>query len=81
MANLPLATQRPNTIWNADTYDAERRRLIPCFDELSSSASELIVRFCAESPRILDLGAGTGILSAAIAERVPAAQLHLLDAD
>ena len=69
----------PNTIWNASTYDTERRRLIPCFDEFYGAASELVVRFCADSPRILDLGAGTGILSAAIAERVPMAQLHLLD--
>src|SRR6187200_1215812 len=69
-----------STVWNASTYDTERRRLIPCFDEFYGTVSELIVRFCPEAPRILDLGAGTGILSAAIADRVPAARLHLLDA-
>lgn len=69
-----------STVWNATTYDTERRRLIPCFDEFYGSVSELAVRFCPDSPRILDLGAGTGILSAAIAERLPTAQLHLLDA-
>ncbi len=69
-----------STIWNASTYDTERRRLIPCFDEFYGTVGELIARFCPESPRILDLGAGTGILSAAIAERRPTAQLHLLDA-
>ena len=69
-----------STVWNASTYDTERRRLIPCFDEFYGTAAELAARFCPESPRILDLGAGTGILSAAIVDRIPGAQLHLLDA-
>ena len=69
-----------NTVWNASTYDIERRRLIPCFDEFYGTVSELIVRSSPDSPRILDLGAGTGILSAAIIDRVPTARLHLLDA-
>jgi tRNA (cmo5U34)-methyltransferase len=69
-----------STVWNASTYDTERRRLIPCFDEFYGTAGELVARFCPEAPRILDLGAGTGLLSAAIMDRVPTAQLHLLDA-
>jgi tRNA (cmo5U34)-methyltransferase len=69
-----------SNVWNASTYDRERRRLVPCFDEFYGTVGELIARFCPEAPRILDLGAGTGILSAAIAEREPAARLHLLDA-
>jgi tRNA (cmo5U34)-methyltransferase len=67
-------------VWDASTYDSERRRLVPCFDEFYGTVSELIVRFCPTEPHILDLGAGTGILSAAIAGRVPRARLHLLDA-
>ena len=67
-------------VWNAEVYDSERRRLIPCFDAFYGAVTELVVRFCPNSPRILDLGAGTGILSAAIADRVPTAQLYLLDA-
>jgi tRNA (cmo5U34)-methyltransferase len=68
------------TIWNASTYDTERRRLIYCYDEFYGSVAELVARFCPSSPRILDLGAGTGILSAAIVDRIPTAHLHLLDA-
>lgn len=69
-----------NTIWNASTFDKERRRLIPCFDEFYGTVAELVARFCPGSPRILDLGAGTGILSTAILDRVPTARLYLLDA-
>jgi tRNA (cmo5U34)-methyltransferase len=69
-----------SSVWNASTYDAERRRLIPCFDEFYGAVCELIVRLCPDAPCILDLGAGTGILSAAIVDRVPTARLHLLDA-
>ncbi len=61
-----------SNIWNASTYDTERRRLIHCFDEFYGTVGELVARYCPDSPRVLDLGAGTGILSAA--------GLHLLDA-
>jgi tRNA (cmo5U34)-methyltransferase len=66
-------------VWNARTYDSERRRLVPCFDEFYGTAAELVVRCCPASPRILDLGAGTGILSAMIADRVRISSLTLLD--
>ena len=69
-----------STVWNAVTYDTERRRLVPCFDEFYGTASELIVRSCPSAPAILDLGAGTGILSAAILRRIKTARLTLLDA-
>jgi tRNA (cmo5U34)-methyltransferase len=67
-----------STVWNAATYDSERRRLVPCFDDFYGSAAELVTRCFPSCPRILDLGAGTGILSAAIVERVVAGRLtHL----
>lgn len=69
-----------STVWNATNYDDERRRLIYCFDDFYGAVAELIVRCCPDSPRILDLGAGTGLLSTAIVERIPTASLHLLDA-
>src|SRR5437762_11435529 len=68
-----------NTVWDPGTYDSERRRLVPCFDEFYATASELVARSFPSSPRILDLGAGTGILSASIVTRVAPARLHLLD--
>ena len=68
-----------SSIWNATTYDAERRRLIYCFDDFYGTVAELITRFCPPNARILDLGAGTGILSSAIAAHIPNVQLHILD--
>jgi tRNA (cmo5U34)-methyltransferase len=64
---------------HAGGYDAERRRLIPPFDSFYGTAVDAI-RLCgAESPRILDLGAGTGLLSMFIRTRYPTARLTLLD--
>jgi tRNA (cmo5U34)-methyltransferase len=69
-----------STVWNAVTYDSERRRLVPCFDEFYGTAVELVARCVSSAPRILDLGAGTGILSAAIMDHVGTGRLTLLDA-
>lgn len=69
-----------STVWDAATYDSERHRLVPCFNEFYGSAAELVARCFPSAPRILDLGAGTGILSAAIVDRVSAGRLTLLDA-
>jgi tRNA (cmo5U34)-methyltransferase len=63
----------------AATYDAARARLIPCYDHFYATAVSLIP-FAPDAPiRILDLGAGTGLLSAFIRERFPSAHLHLVD--
>src|SRR5689334_3709048 len=67
-------------IWDARTYDAERRRLVPCFDLFYGTAVELVTRTVPPGPRILDLGAGTGLLSALVAERARPQHLHLVDA-
>lgn len=60
----------------AATYDPARRALIPCFDPFYRCAVGLIP---AEADHILDLGAGTGLLSALIRTRFPEARLHLID--
>ncbi|MFO1146226.1 MAG: methyltransferase domain-containing protein [Rhodospirillales bacterium] len=55
--------------------------LIPCYDAFYGTALALIAD-ARPSPtlRILDLGAGTGLLSAMLLEQFPAALLHLMDA-
>ena len=67
-------------IWNASEYDLPRKRLIPCFDLFYSTAAELVAATVKiNSPAILDLGAGTGILSEFVAQKTPPVSLTLLD--
>jgi UDP:flavonoid glycosyltransferase YjiC (YdhE family)/ubiquinone/menaquinone biosynthesis C-methylase UbiE len=67
-------------IWNARTFDGERRRLVPCFDQFYGTAVELVARTATANPRILELGAGTGLLGEMVANRVKPKEIHLLDA-
>lgn len=63
----------------AATYDAARAMLIPCFDQFYSGAVELLPFESDASIRILDLGAGTGLLAAWVRRQFPKAMLCLLD--
>ncbi|GAA4719989.1 class I SAM-dependent methyltransferase [Brevibacillus fulvus] len=62
----------------ADQYDKQRRKLIPCFDDFYQIAVSL-ADTPKQQPRILDLGAGTGLLSAFLLERYPQAAVTLVD--
>jgi tRNA (cmo5U34)-methyltransferase len=64
---------------HAPDYDAMRRRLIPPFDRFYGTAVEAAGGGGAPR-RILDLGAGTGLLSRKLAAAYPDAELTLLDA-
>ena len=66
---------------SAQSYERERRILIPCFDQYYGNAIELVVAETAmiEVPRILDLGAGTGLFSALLSSYLPRATFHLVD--
>jgi tRNA (cmo5U34)-methyltransferase len=60
----------------ASTYDKDRARLIPGCDNFYRWAVDLIPR---RAKRILELGAGSGILSALVRARFPQSELHLMD--
>ncbi len=63
----------------AAAYDGLRRQLIPPFDALYTTAVDALT-FAGDAPRrILDLGAGTGLLSALVRRTNPGAKLVLLD--
>ena len=66
-------------VWDAATYDAPRRRLVPSYDLLYGAVGEVVRRSCGPEPLVLDLGAGTGLLSAHVRRAVPGARLHLVD--
>lgn len=63
----------------AASYDSGRRRLIPCFDEFYATALELVCEAAPPDARILDLGAGTGLLTALVADARPDAEFTLTD--
>ncbi|MEF2965588.1 class I SAM-dependent methyltransferase [Paenibacillus sp. M1] len=62
----------------AKDYDLQRRGLIPCFDDFYGMALSL-AESDASSPRILDLGAGTGLLSGFLWHKYPQAHFTLMD--
>lgn len=63
----------------AQDYDRSRRQLVPGLDRLYGSALESIPFEPDEPIRVLDLGAGTGLLSALAAERFPRSRVTLVD--
>lgn len=47
----------------AEEYDSNRRRFIPCFDELYDTTTDFIAANIRTPKSIVDLGAGTGLLT------------------
>lgn len=64
---------------HAATYDADRRRIIPPFDGFYGAAVEAVALAGGTPRRILDLGAGTGMLSAFVLDAYPESQVTLFD--
>jgi tRNA (cmo5U34)-methyltransferase len=59
-------------------YDEQRKKFIPCFDDFYR-VSVSVASVDTENPKILDIGAGTGLLSAFLMERYPDASFTLID--
>jgi tRNA (cmo5U34)-methyltransferase len=64
---------------HAPEYHGLRRRLVPGLDALYGTAVDVVALRGGPLERVLDLGAGTGMLSAHVAQRHPQARLVLLD--
>lgn len=64
---------------HAAEYDTQVRRLVPHYDE---AHAEVALALATKPPAsVLDVGCGTGALSATLAQQFPAARFTALDAD
>lgn len=64
---------------HAAEYDAVRRRLVPDYEGFYGAVVEALKRLCGDVRRVLDVGAGTGLLSAEISAAFPGVAIELLD--
>ena len=63
----------------AGEYDKNRRKFIPCFDDFYCDTTNFIAHNIAEPKRVLDLGAGTGLLSQFWVQHYLTAEFVLVD--
>lgn|GEM_PF-1277719 len=63
----------------AKEYDATRRKFIPCFDGFYETATKIILSNIKPPARVLDLGAGTGLLTYFWHKECPSAEYVLAD--
>lgn len=63
----------------AREYDSNRRKFIPCFDDYYVNTTKFITANIKQPERILDLGAGTGLLSYYWYQIFPKAEYVLVD--
>lgn len=63
----------------AKTYDSVRRLMIPCFNDYYGTVVRMLPFGREDAFDVLDLGAGTGLLSAFVHEHFPKARLTLID--
>jgi tRNA (cmo5U34)-methyltransferase len=66
---------------DADAYDVAIRRFIPYYDDMLGTGVGLLAQLAPPAPRVLDLGGGTGALSAAVLDGLPEARVTILDVD
>ncbi|MGO4530381.1 methyltransferase domain-containing protein [Paenibacillus sp. 2TAF8] len=59
-------------------YDEQRKKLIPCFEDLYNIATALAA-LEKDALSVLDLGAGTGLMSSFILQKHPNSKLTLID--
>lgn len=66
-----------NTI--AQEYDVNRKKFIPCFQDFYENTTKFITSNIAQPQSVLDLGAGTGLLTYFWYQEFPTAEYMLVD--
>jgi tRNA (cmo5U34)-methyltransferase len=66
---------------DAHGYDVQIRRFIPYYDDMLATGVELLGALTPPSGHVLDLGGGTGALSAAVLDGLPGVRVTVLDVD
>jgi tRNA (cmo5U34)-methyltransferase len=66
---------------DADAYDVAIRRFIPYYDDMLATGVELLGALAPPDAHMLDLGGGTGALTAAVLGTLPETRVTLLDVD
>jgi tRNA (cmo5U34)-methyltransferase len=75
--NTEKIKERFNTA--AEKYDAQRKEFIPCFDDYYGMMIGFLAKSIPRPSSILDLGAGTGLLSKYLYDQFPEARYTLVD--
>lgn len=63
----------------AEEYDSGRKKFISCFDDFYETTTDLVTSHIKEPQRIIDLGAGTGLLTYFWYQHYPNAEYVLVD--
>jgi tRNA (cmo5U34)-methyltransferase len=63
----------------AKNYDEQRRFFIPCFDDFYGTSTGFLSQIIENPKSLLDLGAGTGLLTKYLFEKYPNASFTLVD--
>jgi tRNA (cmo5U34)-methyltransferase len=66
---------------DAAAYDVQSRRFIPYYDEMIETGVEVLAALAPADAHVLDLGGGTGALSASVLEALPGVRVTVLDVD
>ena len=63
----------------AEEYDCNRRKFIPCFDDFYENSTKMILSNFTTPKSVLDLGAGTGLLTYYWYHECPTANYRMVD--
>lgn len=66
---------------DAGAYDVQIRRFIAHYDDMIATGVELLAALAPADGHVLDLGGGTGALSAAVLDALPGMRVTVLDVD